>query len=306
MDVFGKDAAQLSSLSTVADFLRWLTTEFSRAQLHYGHGSDEAWDEAVLLLTDSLGLPHDRVMHLLAARLLDHERELLLERARRRIVERVPVPYLTGVAWFAGLRFIVSTDVLIPRSPIAELIRRQFSPWLPQEPTRILDLCCGSGCLGIAAALEFPNAQVVIADLSPGALRIAEQNIGALGVKERVTTCASDLFKGIQGAFDVILCNPPYVPLTSYVQLPPEYLHEPRMALVAEEDGMALVRRILVECAPYLSDTGVLVLEVGEIATRVDDLLADIEHVWAELEQGGEGVLVVPRNGLVDFAKIAG
>lgn len=300
----------VTQLRTIGDFARWLTSQFSAAGLHYGHGTDNPWDESLALLCGALHLPWQRVEQLFCAQLLQAERQALVALARRRIVERVPVPYLTGRAWFAGVEFIVDADVLIPRSPIAELIGAGFAPWLQVAPVRVLDLCTGSGAIGIACALAFPEAQVVLTDIAATALVVAERNLARFAVQDRVQLRKSDLFAAVPEKYSLIVSNPPYVPQRSFVQLPPEYRHEPALALVADDDGAALVERILCEAADHLEKDGLLVMEVGEIAAAIDARLQQVLSgcdsvgllVWPEFANGGGGVLVADITALRAYA----
>ena len=228
----------LQGLHTVRDFVRWGASRFNQAELWYGHGTDNAWDEALTLVLYGLHLPDEAGPELLDARLLDSEKVILLELLRRRIEERIPVPYITGEAWFAGLRFQVDERVLIPRSPVAELIERQFSPWLERNPERILDLCAGCGCLGIACAYAFPDAEIELSDISTDALDVAEQNVAGHGLRERVVVVESDVFAKVKGTYDLIVANPPYVDAEDLAALPEEYHHEPMLALAAGVDGL--------------------------------------------------------------------
>ena len=294
--------AVAEELVSVSDYARWLTTLFAASDLHYGHGTVDPWDEALALLAGALHLPWDRMERMFTARLTLTERRALVELARRRVEERVPVPYLTGRAWFAGVEFEVDTRVLIPRSPIAEMILAGFVPWLQAPPARILDLCAGSGAIGIACALAFMDAEVQLADISPDALAVAARNVARYQLESRLQLRQGDLFAAVEGRFDLIVSNPPYVPAASYARLPSEYRHEPALALLAEEDGIAIVERILCESADHLNEGGLLVLEVGEIEPAVTRRLAGTEVVWAQFARGGEGVLVADRDALRGYS----
>mgnify|MGYP006198534003 CR=1 FL=1 len=212
----------------------------------------------------------------------------------RRIEERVPTAYLLGEAWFCGLPFIVDQRVLIPRSPIAELIEQHFEPWLALEPARILDLCTGSGCIGIACAYEFPEAEVVLGDLSYEALEVANQNIERHGLDERVYTVQGDGFAGLPGQrFDLIVSNPPYVDAEDFADMPAEYQHEPALGLACGEDGLNLVRRMLAEAADHLTERGLLIVEVGNSQVHVEALYPEVDFTWLEFERGGHGVFLL-------------
>ena len=286
-------------LQTVADYLRWMATKLSRSDVHYGHGTDNAWDEALALLSGRLGITAEKIEFVLTARLTEAERRELARLLERRIVHRVPVPYLVGEAWFAGRRYLVEPGVLIPRSPMAELIVSEFAPWLGRFPDRILDLCTGSGCIGIACAHAFPYAEVVLSDVDDGALALAARNVALHQVSDRVSVARADVFDGLDAStFDLIVTNPPYVNALDLAKMPAEYRHEPRLALEAGDDGLDVIRRILNGARRWLAEDGVL---VGEVGSSADDLLAafpELPFVWPELQHGGHGVFVLDAAGL--------
>lgn len=286
-------------LLTVADYVRWMATCLARADVHYGHGTDNAWDEALALLCGRLGIEAEKLQFVLSARLTATERRELVRLLERRIVHRVPVPYLVGEAWFVGRRYLVQPGVLIPRSPIAELIASEFAPWLGRFPDRILDLCTGSGCIGIACAHAFPDAEVVLTDNDEAALALAARNAALHGVDERVTVSRADVFDGLDAStFDLIVTNPPYVNARDLASMPAEYRHEPRLALQAGTDGLDVVRRILADAGRWLVRDGLL---VGEVGSSAEDLLAaypELPFVWPELQRGGHGVFVLEAAGL--------
>lgn len=291
-------------LTSVCDFIRYATSRFNAAGLSFAQGFDSALDEASYLVLSTLHLPHDLPPAYASAVLLPEERELLLQRIHRRVDERVPVAYLTGEAWFAGLAFKVSPDVLIPRSPIAELIERGFEPWMAgQTVERALDLCCGSGCIGIAMAAHLREANVDLVDISPAALALAQQNAEDHGVADRIECIESDGFAALSGRrYDLIVSNPPYVGQAEYAGLPPEFAHEPRLALVSGEDGLDLPLLILAQAAAHLNDGGVLVLEVGASDAALSECLPDVPFTWVDFERGGSGVAVLDRDTLEAFA----
>lgn len=290
----------LDNLHTVRDYLRWAISRFHEHQLFFGHGTDNAWDEAVQLIMHGLHLPPDGDQRLLDARLTGEEKRVLLALLERRIVERVPTPYITGEAWFAGLPFHVDERVLIPRSPLAELIQQAFDPWLPTAPERILDLCTGSGCIGIACAFAFPEAQVVLSDISPEALEVAAQNIDRHGVAGQVTMVESDLFVALSDQrFDLIVSNPPYVDAEDFSALPHEYRHEPELALASGDDGLDFTRRLLAEAADHLTEKGVLIVEVGNSWPALEEAYPALPFTWLEFEHGGHGVFLLTRADLV-------
>lgn len=292
-------------LTTVGDWLRFAATAFARADLHYGHGTDSAWDEAVALVLGGLRLPEDRAEAVLGARLTAVECSELATAIRRRVEERVPVPYLTGQAHFGGLVFDVDPRVLIPRSPLAELLLDGLEPWLGGRlPGRILDLGTGSGCIGILAASVFPEAEVVLADISADALAVAAMNVRRHGLEDRVELRQSDLFSGLEGErFDLMLCNPPYVDPADLAAMPPEFSHEPRSALAGGgEDGLDLVARMLSATADHLAEHGLLVLEVGNSAPAMLARWPTLDWIWPELAAGGFGVALIERSGLERLA----
>lgn len=295
-------AQAVKDLRTPRDFMRWAVSQFHRAEVYFGHGTDNAWDEARYLVTHTLSLPWNVDDTWLDTRLLKSERKQLAQQLERRIEKRMPTAYLTGEAWFFGLPFKVDHRVLIPRSPIAELIENSFSPWLQVEPNRILDLCCGSGCIGIACAYRYPEAEIVLGELSEDAIDVAQSNVQMHGLEEQVRVIQSDLFNNIQGRFDLIVSNPPYVDAEDMASLPPEYKHEPQMALEAGDDGLDLVRRILKEAPHYLNDDGLLVVEVGNSWVNIEAAFPNVPFTWIEFERGGHGVFVLTRSELETVA----
>jgi len=291
-----------SELHSVRDWLRWTASQLARADLHYGHGTDSAWDEAVALVLGWLRVPEDRADILLDARVTRQEAAALAACVARRIDERVPVPYLTGLAHFAGLDFEVNPRVLIPRSPIAELLAAGLQPWLGErQPQQILDLATGSGCIGIAAAMTFPEAEVVLADIDADALELAERNVRRHGLSDRVRVVHSDLFAGLGDvSFDLILCNTPYVDPADLASMPAEFNHEPMLALAGGgADGLELVQRLLRAAPDYLETGGLLVLEVGNSAPALLIREPGVAWLWPELEAGGFGVGIIDRAELV-------
>lgn len=298
----GSDLTEV--LSSVCDFIRYATSRFNEAGLSFSQGFDNALDEASYLVLTSLHLPHDLPPAYAAATLLPEERATLLGLIARRVDERVPVAYLTGEAWFAGMSFRVSPEVLIPRSPIAELIERGFEPWMGGAAIeRALDLCCGSGCIGIATAVHLPDAHVDLVDISAPALALAAENAADHGVSERVEVIESDAFAALAGRrYDLIVSNPPYVGVDEYAALPGEFSHEPRLALVSGRDGLDLPLQILAAAAEHLEPHGVLVLEVGASESALIEALPDVPFTWVDFERGGSGVAVLDRATLVQCA----
>lgn len=293
-----------AELATIIDFVRYGASRFGAAGLTFGHSYDNALDEATHLVLQSLHLPHDLSPAYGQARLTADEKGAILALFERRVVERRPVAYLTGKAWFAGLEFISDTRALVPRSPIAELILAGFSPWLDdREITRVLDLCTGSGCIGIAIASYNPDWQVDLVDVSAEALSLARENIACQNVGDRVHAIESDLFAGVRGQrYDLIVSNPPYVTEQEFAALPAEYGHEPKLGLTAGGDGLDVALRILVEAPDHLSDHGVLMVEVGESERALVDLLPALPFNWVEFDVGQMGVFVLDRADLVEHA----
>lgn len=291
-----------AQLSTVRDYARYGASLFSRAGLYFGHGTDNAWDEAVTLVLHTLCLPPHSGAEVLDARLTGDEKHAVARVFEQRVRQRLPSAYITGETWFAGLRFYVDKRVLIPRSPIAELIEGQFSPWLYSEPEAILDLCTGSGCIGIACALAFPDVTVLLSDISEDALAVAQQNIAAHGVAARVSAVASDLFANITGTFDLIVSNPPYVDATDLAMMPEEFRREPLLALASGQDGLNFTRRLLAEASLYLSEQGCLCVEVGNSRRHLEAEFPQVPFTWLEFERGGDGVFILHREQLVEYA----
>ena len=293
--------AALNELHTLRDLLRYAVSRFNAAQLSFGHGSDNAWDEAVYLLLHVLHLPLDTLEPFLDARLTSEEKKRCLEIVERRLDERVPAAYLTGEAWLQGHRFAVDPRVIVPRSPISELLVEALQPWIadPDEVDYVLDLCTGSGCLAILAALAFPNAQVDAVDLSEHALEVADLNIEQFGLDGRVATHRSDLFDQLpQCLYQLIVCNPPYVNDHSMESLPPEYRHEPTMALAGGDDGMDIVRRLLRDAPRFLDEGGILVLEIGNEYENFVNAFPELEPVWLSTANTEDQILMLTREQL--------
>ncbi|OBU18735.1 ribosomal protein L3 N(5)-glutamine methyltransferase [Photobacterium aquimaris] len=303
MDKIFVDEA-VSELHTLQDMLRWTVSRFNAAGLFYGHGTDNAWDEAVQLVLPTVYLPLDVPPEVRNSRLTSSERHRIVERVMRRINERTPVSYLTNVAYFCGMEFFVDERVLVPRSPIGELIENRFEPFLQQEPTRIMDLCTGSGCIGIACAHMFPEAEVDIVDISTDALAVAEQNITDHGLEQQVIPLRSDLLRDIpKDKYDLIVTNPPYVDQEDMDSLPEEFRHEPELGLAAGSDGLKLVRRILANAPDYLKENGILICEVGNSMIHMEEQYPHIPFLWLEFANGGHGVFMLTREQLVDCAE---
>ncbi|CUJ95577.1 50S ribosomal protein L3 N(5)-glutamine methyltransferase [Achromobacter xylosoxidans] len=288
-------------LLTLRDLIRYGVSRLNAAQVALGHGSDNAWDETVYLVLHALHLPLDTLEPFLDARVLDEERNRVLNLIDRRVTERVPAAYLTNEAWLRGHRFYVDARVIVPRSPIAELLDEGLSPWVQdaQAVDSVLDMCTGSGCLAILSALAFPYAQVDAVDVSPDALEVARRNVDDYGLADRLALHQSDLFDSLpERQYDVIVCNPPYVNSGSMDVLPQEYRHEPQLALAGGADGMDLVRRILQAAPRYLSENGVLVLEIGHERDFFEAAFPELSPVWLDTEQASDQLLLLTREQL--------
>ncbi len=272
---------------------------FIRGGLCFGHGTDNPEDEALLLALSALGFGWDDDIDL-DMPLSPAQRQAIEALFTRRVAERIPAAYITGEAWFMGLRFEVDPRVLVPRSPIGEMIAAEFQPWLGATPARdILDLCCGSGCLGIACAYVFPDAQITIADISGDALEVARANIALHGLAGRVQAVQSDLLDALAGQqFDLIVCNPPYVDGEDLSSMPAEFAHEPELGLASGSDGLDHARRIFETVKDYLQPGGLLVLEVGNSWPALEAAYPQTPFLWVEFEFGGHGVLAIRREEL--------
>lgn len=287
-----------SLLLTVRDWLRYAVSRFNGAGLFFGHGSDNAYDEAAYLILHTLHLPLDQLEPFLDARLLPSEQAALADIVNRRTDERLPAAYLTGEAWLGDFRFRVDPRVIVPRSYFAELLATDaFSPWLPDasEVTSALDLCTGSGCLAIVMAHAFPNAQIDGVDLSPEALEVARLNVDDYDLADRIELIQSDVFSALAGRrYDFILSNPPYVTADAMDVIPPEYRHEPAMSLGSGEDGLDVVRRILAEAHHHLNPEGILAVEVGHNQDIVESAFPGVEFTWLDTEHA-EGKVFLLR-----------
>lgn len=283
------------------EWIAWTTRRLHAADLHYGHGTDCAEDEAAWLVLHAAGLSPCADVPQEGREVDAATAEAIETLLMARIEEAIPLAYLLGRAWFAGLEFEVTPAVLVPRSPIAELITDQFAPWCRPEKVRtVLDLCTGSGCIAIATAVHLPWVRVDAADISPEALAIARRNVERHGVADRVRLYESDLFAALQGRrYDVILTNPPYVPASGIARLPREYLAEPEIGLASGEDGLDACLRILAQAALHLESQGILVCEVGESQERLEGLLPSVPFLWLEFSGGGGGVFLLERDALL-------
>ena len=292
----------MENLRTVQDFIRWTSSQLSLSDVFLGHGTDNPIDEAKQLILATLGLSLFIPTEFYAANLTNDEKQELFAIIQKRISDRVPTPYLTNQAWFCGYSFYIDERVLIPRSPIGELIDNHFQSLLSQPPQQILDLCTGSGCIGIACAYAFPEAQIDITDISLEALDVAQQNIDLHEMNFQVTPMQSDLFNDIpEKQYDLIVTNPPYVDNEDMGDLPDEFSYEPKLALEAGFDGLDIVKRILRDAIDYLSPQGVLVCEVGNSWVSLQEQYPQVPFNWLEFERGGLGVFSITREELIPY-----
>lgn len=287
-----------SDITTLGDFLHRTEEYFTSHAVFYGHGTDNAWDEAVMLAMHVLSLPADIDASAMELQLNPLQEQELQNLAERRVQERIPVPYLTNTAWFAGERYYVDQNVIIPRSPLAELISQHFEPWLGQrQPRRILDMCTGSGCIAIYSAKEFPDAEVTGVDISTEALAVASKNVRLH--QSKVHLVQSDLFTNLPTAkYDIIISNPPYVGSQEMAELPPEYRHEPTLALQSGDDGLQITERILRAAKDYLQPGGLLIVEVGNSWELLAAKYPMLPFIWLEFAYGGDGVFLLHREDL--------
>ncbi len=293
----------LDQLTTLRDYVRYAISRFNSAELFFGHGTSGPLDEAAALVLHALHLPYDLPGGYFQSTLTRAEREEILGLIERRIQERKPLAYLTHEAPFAGHQFYVDERVLVPRSPIAELIEAEFTPWVePEQVTRILDLCTGSGCIAIACALAFPDADVDAVDISKEALEVADINRRRLDVEDRVRTVRSDLFAELEGErYDIIVSNPPYVSLSEWQSLPEEFHAEPRLGLESGVDGLDCVRQILTAAPRHLTEEGILVVEVGSAAEALVAAFPEVPFCWLEFERGGDGIFLLTAEQVRTF-----
>lgn len=291
---------ELTHLVSLGDWVRWAASRFNKAELFFGHGTENAWDEAVNLVLTVLHLPPDTPPSAFQAVVTPSERLQIAELIQQRIATRQPLAYLLKQAWFCGRPFYVDQRVLIPRSPMAEWLEKQFEPWIdPERVDNILDIGTGSGCIAIAAAWAFPGAEVDAVDISADALAVAAINVERYGLKDRVHLRQSDCFANLAPKqYDIILSNPPYVGAEEFAALPAEYAHEPVSALQSGEDGLDVVRKILANAKRFLAPGGILVIEVGNTDTVFAQAFPHLSYTWLELERGGQGVFLLTAEHL--------
>ncbi|PXF31895.1 hypothetical protein WH50_07260 [Pokkaliibacter plantistimulans] len=296
----------VDELRTVRDMIRWAVSRFSEAKIFFGHGTDNAWDEAVNLVLNAVHLPWDVDKEVLDARLTRQEREKITDWVLKRVKDRIPAAYLIGEAWFAGLKFYVDQRVLVPRSPLAEMIEQRFEPWLQCKPVhRILDLCTGSGCIGIACASVFDDASVDLVDISPDALAVAKLNIKRHQMEDRVKAIRSDVFNGLaEQQYDLIVSNPPYVDAEDIASMPDEFHHEPALGLASGDDGLDVTRRILRQAVDYLTPDGLLIVEVGNSEIHLQEQYPQVPFLWLDFERGGHGVFMLTADQLRQCAHL--
>ena len=296
----------IHTLVSVRDYIRWAASRFAEAKLFHGHGTATALDDAAALVLHSLHLPYNLSESYFSARLTDDERQKIFDLVNRRIETRIPSAYLMHEAIFAGLAFYVDERVLVPRSPIAELIREQFAPWVDADQVQnVLDSCTGSACIAIACAYAFPDAHVDAVDLSEEALQVAKINVTKHEVEEQLTLYHSDLFTALPARkYDLIVSNPPYVAISEWEQLPAEFHAEPEMGFTGGATGLDLVIKILVAAADFLSAQGVLVVEVGSSAETLQTKFPAVPFLWLNFEQGGDGVFLLSAEQVFAFNQL--
>lgn len=302
------DESAVEQPTTVGQLLLFCSDALESSDVFFGHGTDNSWDEAVLMVLSIMNLPLDSGDSVLPQAVDADAAARLKAVLHRRITNHEPLPYLLGRAWFAGLEFLCDDRAIIPRSPIAEIILDGFRPWYNgPTPLRILDLCCGGGCIGLATAFHFPTVHVDLLDLDGDALALARENAEQLGVQDRVTFVQSDLLESLPHAqYDLVLSNPPYVDAVDLADMPAEFHYEPEYALGSGPDGLDLTRRILSSVAPYLASTGVLIVEVGNSGAALEAAYPKVAFTWVEFERGGDGVFVLSAQELQDYSAIWG
>lgn len=293
----------VEELFTIRDWLRFMVSRFEEAGIFYGHGTDNAYDEAAWLILAALHLPHDTLENFLDATITEPERKHLAHLIERRISERIPTAYLVREAWLKGFKFYVDERVIVPRSFIAELLEEQLAPWI-EDPHMIesaADICTGSGCLGILLANAFPNAAIDVVDISPDAIAVANINIGNYGLQDQVSAVQSDMFSALTGKqYDLIISNPPYVDAPSMAALPQEYRNEPQLALGSGTAGLDHTHTLLHEAPKYLNEGGLLVVEIGHNRDALLEAYPNLAFTWLEVEAGNEFVFLLKREDIVN------
>ncbi len=292
-------------LSSIRDWIRFAVSRLDEAQVFFGHGTDNAYDEAVWLIMSALHLPLDTLDNFLDAVITAEERKHLAHLIERRINARIPTAYLVREAWLKGYRFYVDERVIVPRSFIAELLENALSPWIEYAEMieSAVDLCTGSGCLGILLAEAFPNADVDVIDISPDAIAVANINIANYGLEDRVHAIESDMFDALSGkSYDLIVSNPPYVDANAMSALPEEYRNEPQIALGSGIAGLDHTRTILEQAAHYLNDGGILVVEIGHNRDALLETYPNVSFTWLEVESGNEFVFLLTKEQLLELA----
>ncbi len=295
----------LENLTSIRDYIRLCYSQMMRQKVYFGHGHISAIDEARQLVLAAVYLPWDADELVIDAKLSHTECTRVLNFIDRRIVKREPLPYITNEAWFMQLPFYVDNRVIIPRSPIGQLIEQSFSPFLRPGPvSRILDMCTGSGCIGIACAYAFEEAAIDIADISKSAIEVAKINVAKHKLEDQVTVIESDLFSNIQKKYDLIVSNPPYVDKKDLASMPAEYQHEPELALGSGDDGLELCKQMLAQASQYLADDGLLVIEVGNSEVHLMAQFPDVPFIWIDLADGGNGVFAINAEDLKQCQKL--
>ena len=302
------DQSFFNQPQTVGQLLQFCREALKGSNVYFGHGTDNPWDEAVLMVLSIANLPIDSSDSVLSQTVGLEAVARLQTLLHRRINDHEPLPYLLGRAWFAGLEFSCDRRAIIPRSPIAELILNEFRPWYSgPSPMRILDLCCGGGCIGLATAFHFPDVRVDLLDNDINALALARENAEQLGLQDRVAIIQSELLESLPDThYDIVLSNPPYVDAADLAAMPAEFHHEPKGALASGPDGLDLTRRILSNIGPFLAPTGLLIVEVGNSRNTLEKVYPNAPFTWVEFEQGGEGVFILTAQELQDYSTIYG
>jgi ribosomal protein L3 glutamine methyltransferase len=298
----------VTELFTLRDWLRFTVSCFEDSDIFFGHGTDNAYDEAAWLILAALHLPQDTLNNFLDAKLMESERKHLAHLIERRVTEHIPTAYLVHEAWLKGFKFYVDERVIVPRSFIAELLEEQLAPWIeyPEMIESAADICTGSGCLGILLANAFPNAMIDVVDISPDAIEVANININNYGLQGQITAIQSDMFSALKGkTYDLIISNPPYVDASSMAALPQEYRNEPQLALGSGLAGLDHTHTLLREAPKHLNEGGLLVVEIGHNRDALLEAYPDLPFIWLEVEAGNEFVFLIQREALLEEEKNA-